>query len=211
MKEEYIKIRAILQQIFRHEQSLLRNEKLPEYHYLFDEYPPMNDENEIHYLMRDDHNLQSDFSESKTYFYLPPIDSQPKIIPILLMDCNLVASDSDISFIIILFQFLSKDKPAERIAFRFEGPHGFASDRSRHNYWHVQVTNEIASRHGVKNFKCRDWLPVRSPCIPIISKCPVSLLLCTLFSLYGLKMFEYIPAVENKYKDPLKDVFDNVR
>jgi|GEM_PF-4219015 len=213
MKEEYEKIREILKRIFLQERNLYRNKKLPEYNKLFKDFPPMEHENQISHLMQDLTNLKTDFCESPTYFYLPLIESQPKIIPILLMDCNLTASEKDVSFIIVLFQYIKKEKPPECIAFRFEGPHGFGADRSKHNYWHMQVTNEIVSRCGTQKIQCREWLPVRSPCIPIISDGPVSLLLCTLFSLYGKKMFEYITPVriESKYTDPLKIVFDSVR
>jgi hypothetical protein len=208
MKKEYLKIREILIRLFQHQRSLLRK-GLPEHDRLSSDFPPMDNESTIYYLMKDIDNCQSDFCRSGQYFYLPPMKKEPKIVPLLLLDCDFSNSQDDISFIIILNRFLNnKSNVSERIAFRFEGPEGLTAEKSRHKYWHMQVTNEIAGRNGYQKIICRNWLPDKMPCIPIISRGPVSLLLCVLFSFYGKQMYEYIDLdkIEKKYLEPLNEI-----
>jgi len=208
MSKEFIKIREIFLQLFRKQRSLLRTAQgLPEYDKLYKDYPPMDSEDDICKLMNEDKGLVTDFCHSDEYLYLPPMDKDPKIVPIILFDCDLSTSPNDISFSLILFRFNNGSAVADCIAFRFEGPEG-EPKRSRHHYWHMQVTNEILGRNGYQKIKCKDWLPVKMPCIPIVSECPVSLLLCVLFSFYGKKMYQYLPVgvVEPRHFEPLKGI-----
>lgn len=208
MENEFIKIREIFLALFRKQRSLLRSGKgLPHYDKLYKIYPPMNSEEDIRKLMNENKGLMTDFCHSDEYLYLPPMDKDPKIVPILMFDCDLSTSMNDISFSIILFRFNNESSVADCIAFRFEGPEG-DPNMSRHHYWHMQVTNEIVGRKGYQKIKCKDWLPVKMPCIPIVSQCPVSLLICLLFSVYGKKMYEYLPpgVVETRHYEPLKKI-----
>jgi hypothetical protein len=207
MEKDFQTIREILIRLFRHQRSRLTS-GLPEYDKLYYEYPPMDNESQIVFLMSDLTHCISDFYTYGKYLYLPPIKKDENIVPILLFDCDLSKSKDEISFTLILFRFLNETGIPEKIAFRFEGPEGIAGGLSKHNYWHMQVTNTIESRNGYQKTICRKWLPVKTPCTPIVCRCPVSLLLCLLFSFYGIQMFDFFESldIENQYLEPLKPI-----
>ena len=207
MEEDFQTIREILIRLFRHQRSQLNN-GLPEYDKLSYDFPPMDNESQIRNLMSDLTSCKSDFHKYGKYLYLPPIKKDANIVPILLFECNLSKSMDNISFTLILFRYLDDTGIPEKIAFRFEGPEGVAGGHSRHNYWHMQITNEIASRDGYQKTICRKWLPVKTPCTPIVCRCPVSLLLCILFSFYGKQMFDFMDSftIETKYLEPLAPI-----
>jgi hypothetical protein len=211
MMGDFRNIREILLDLFHRQRSLTNNQKLPEYDRMFQDFPPMDSDEKIRNLMDEKKGLITDFCNSNEFLYLPPLDQDPKVVPILLFDCDLTKTINDVTFVIVLFRFMDGSDTHESIAFRFEGPEGTNVDKSRHNYWHMQVTNKITGRKGYQKHICQKWLPDKMPCIPIISQGPVSLLLCMLYSFYGMRMFEYIRSdtmntLEKRHFESLKPI-----
>ena len=191
MKEEFKKLQEILLKLFDSQQHLVHTDKLPEdYYKLFDVFNPIQNQNQIINLMNVKEGTQTDFSNSDYFLYLPPLSQDPKTIPILSMDCDLDESPSNVSFYIVIFRYPDDGGSIPSyLGFRFEGPEGSGDAASRHDYWHVQIIKEFKGRHGQKFPKYHNWLPVKMPCIPIKAECPVSLLICLLFSFYGNQLF----------------------
>lgn len=211
--KDFLIIREILLDLFHRQRSLTNKNELPEYDRLFHDFPPMDSDGKIRNLIDEKNGLITDFCNSNEYLYLPPLDQDPKVVPIFLFDCDFSKTTNDVTFVIVLFRFIDGSDIRESIAFRFEGPEGTNVDLSRHNYWHMQVTNKITGRKGSQKHICQKWLPDKMPCIPIVSQCPVSLLLCMLFSFYGKKLtFEYIrpdtfDTFEERHLEQLKPIF----
>jgi hypothetical protein len=197
MKEEYDQIRHIILQLFYYQQSLLKDGKLSAHERLGDIVKPISSENQIIYAMADD--LKADFRKLDSILFLPPMEQDPQIIPALILDCDL-SRQTDISIKIILYRFIGDSALPECIGFRFDGPEGVKDKKSRHNYWHFQLVKKANFHKGRKTLKCRDWLPTKMPCIPILANGPASLFICLLYSIYGKKMFQYVYPVEINQK-----------
>jgi hypothetical protein len=210
MQEDFETIQNIFLSLLYHYRNQLKG-GLPAYQDMFPEFPPMHENQDLGNLMSDLTTFESHFDKSEKFFYLPRMDRDPHIVPILIFDCNLSKSVTDVSFIIILSRQIDDPKKPERIAFRFEGPEGTSENKSEHNYWHIQLTNEIDVKKGFQKITCLKWLPTKMPCIPVVGRCPVSLLLCLLFSFYGRQMFKYInkSKIKEEYYTDLKPIIES--
>ena len=131
-------------------------------------------------------------------FYLPPLDRREKFVPILTLKCNLGVSPPQTSMRIGMLRYAKKIGKAQGFGFRFE-----LGESEPHDYYHFQITskpfttgfrNRIIWMNVKNEFAnqlpgCPDWLPEICPCIPVPANCPVTLLLCVIFSFYGKKGF----------------------
>jgi len=191
------------------QQHLVHTHQLPDdYYRLFSVFNPIQNQDQIINLMNVKVGTHTNFLESTDFLYLPPLTQDPKTIPILSLKCDLGESPSNVTFYIVVFRYPDngKEQPCY-LGFRFEGPEGCDEDSSCHNYWHVQIVKEFKGRHSDKFPKYHDWLPIKMPCIPIRAECPVSLLVCLLFSFYGNRLFDEINIpLKSDYKRPLDGI-----
>jgi len=131
-------------------------------------------------------------------FYLPPLDEDREFIPILSLECKFASSPPSLSLRVGMTKYANDGKGPVSMGFRFEmGKHG-----SNHNYHHMQLT---AKPHDEPLLGCPE-LPEKYPCVPTPAKCPFSLILCMLLSLYGSRISRagIFPAeIGKKYKVPL--------
>jgi hypothetical protein len=131
-------------------------------------------------------------------FYLPPLDEDREFIPILSLDCKFGSSPPSLNLRVGMTKYANggNGQPVS-VGFRFEmGKHA-----SNHNYHHMQLT---AKPHDEPLLGCPE-LPETYPCVPTPAKCPFSLILCMLISLYGsgISRTEIFPAeLGRKYKVP---------
>jgi len=135
-------------------------------------------------------------------FYLPPLDEDREFIPILSLKCNLISSPPSLSLRVGMTKYTNdgKGQPVS-LGFRFEMGHPGQRRRpdSDHNYHHMQLT---ARPHGEPLFGCPE-LPETYPCVPTPAKCPITLFLCMLLSLYGTKISKtkiFTADIDRKYK-----------
>lgn len=202
-------MQQILLRLFDIQQHLLHTDKLPDdYYKLFDVFVPIQNQDQIINLMNAKGGTHTNFLEADYFLYLPPLNQDPKTIPILSLKCDLDESPANVTFYIVVFRYPDNGKEIPcYLGFRFEGPEGCDEEDSCHNYWHAQIIKEFKGRHGPKFPKYHDWLPVKMPCIPIKAECPVSLLVCLLFSFYGNQLFDAINIpLKSDYTRPLDGI-----
>jgi hypothetical protein len=137
-----------------------------------------------------DGSVKGDMQLSIENLLMPPLDLDKEFIPVLSLECDLKSSPSTMRICVGMFSFVQKHKPV-LFAIRFEAGHF----NSNHNFCHGQFTREFEyeSRKLTNTGKpikimfssLPDWMPKHIPCIMVPADNPVSLILCTLFSLYG--------------------------
>lgn len=127
--------------------------------------------------------------------YLPPLTDNKEFIPVIRKIKWKFKGKIDISLKIEMCRYIQTFSGGARshlrcIGFRFE----FHGASKSHDYMHVQITKQKSS----------DWLPTTVPCIPTIAEDCISLLFCTLVSLYGKNMYKRLFSGLNLPKKHLK-------
>lgn len=149
-----------------------------------------------------DEKIRSDFKKNTHRFelninnlYLPPLENNPKFVPILSMKCDL-KKDNEISLRVEMLQY-DENQKLIGFGYRFESPH----PEGNHNYWHIQVITE----NNDMKFGCPEWLPVNDPCIPVEIRSPIGLILFMLICFYGRSGVSFIDTmyIDKKYKEPV--------
>ena len=120
-------------------------------------------------------------SESRKALYLSPTSSQPHLIPVVSLECVIDNTKANIKIRIMLIQ--KRNDALVGIGFRFE------NGGDIHQYYHAQLIKELqGSTHGSNPvIEHLEWLPESEPAIPLKANDPVTLLLCSLISLYGFR------------------------
>lgn len=174
----------------------LNNKKVPTdteecYYNLMSLKFPMGDEKIKSDFKKNDDRCELKFDN----LYLPPLENNPKFVPILSMKCDL-KKDNEISLRVEMLQY-DENRKLIGFGYRFESPH----PEGNHNYWHIQV---ITENNDIK-FGCPAWLPVNDPCIPVGIKSPIGLILFMLICFYGRRGVEFIETmdIDKKYKEPV--------
>lgn len=122
---------------------------------------------------------------------LPPLKSDSKMVPILLLDVDFREPTSDKWIGIKMYRKLDSGDTVG-LYFRFESP----EEGPPHNYWHIQMGDSE---------KVPEWLPETEPCIPIFlpdeaANNPVSIAIYALTCLYSKSTFhgKIFPEAEGK-------------
>lgn len=126
-------------------------------------------------------------------FRLPPLKNKKGFVPYLQVKCDLSGSSCSLSLRVELYH-LEKNK-MKAIGIRFE------TGDIAHNFCHVQL-------FSLRSFSQK--IPDEDPCIPTAAACPISLLICLIISLYGLKTWNrYFTdiSLEKRHKDAMKQFF----
>lgn len=120
-------------------------------------------------------------STSRKALYLSPTINQPHLIPVVSLECIIDNTRADLKIRMMLIQ--KRNGALEGIGFRFE------NGDNVHAYYHAQLINELKGSKSGSNpvIQHLDWLPESEPAIPVKANDPVTLLLCSLISLYGFK------------------------
>ena len=208
MEEKFKIIKEILILLFKEQARLWRLYHKPiDTDALYKILPPILHEGQIISLLeRENGRFKSDFCDYGKFLYLPPLERDSKFIPILELKCDLDKSELEISFYVTLYRWFEEKAQFEQIGFRFEGPH----EGPVHNYWHVQLIHGIAGISTTQSLASSNSIPVKIPCIPVKARCPVSLLLCMLFSFYGDKILEDIfHKLRGRHNKPLIAILEN--
>ena len=87
--------------------------------------------------------------------------------------------------IYVLFSRLDDNEELQSFAMRFESPEsGRMESNGLHDFFHAQLCDHISQ--NVKNI-CPSWVPCSQPSFPLDAKDDVSLVLCMLISIYGVR------------------------
>lgn len=138
-------------------------------------------EKETEALFLDSKSANFNLSDKRKAIYLSPTSNQPRHVPVISLECNMNDAESKIKIRIMLIQ--KRNNVLKGVGFRFE------KGDDTHNFYHVQLIQELQGAKHVSNpiVEYSEWLPESEPAIPVKADDPVTLLLCSLISLYGLR------------------------
>lgn len=182
--------------------------------HIFTEWPPLARE-DIEVLFMDADTgaepVEVDFSESERgkVIYLPPFEKDPDCVPILSPYFNLKEPQSIAKLRVLLVRLDENRKPhgIYGIGFRMETPEKInqgvnssvnservdtANNEGAHDFHHAQLIRKFGQRKLDDRLQmdCPIWLPQSQPSFPLPAKCPVTLLLCLIVTLYGRRYYD---------------------
>lgn len=131
------------------------------------------------------------------HVYMPPL-WKSDIFSLLWIKCNLGKVPPELRLYLEVYGCVPNG--IRGVGFRFETPEANI-DQSIHDYWHVHLHFE-----GVH--EALDWAPDHIPCLPAVARCPVSLTLYLLRSLYDKDVLKQIVnklRIPGTYLTPLHD------
>ena len=146
------------------------------------------------------------FLEKNKILYLPPLRKDAddaEFVPIFSLYCNLGRNQSIAKFRVMLVTLDKNDKTKlNGIGFRMETPEGINYNANTkgnnstgiHNFHHAQLIQQFSPDQfgNILPTECPDWLPESQPSFPMPADCPVTLLLCTILTLYGWEYYKEI-------------------
>ena len=142
--------------------------------------------------------IEVDFSQSERgqVLYLPPLEKNPRCVPILSLYCKLNNQQGIAKFRVMLVRLDNEGKPYG-IGFRMETPHSqnqemdTPTNEGIHDFYHAQLIQRFRREevNSELQIDCPCWIPVTQPSFPLPAECPVTLLLCLIVTLYGRKYY----------------------
>jgi len=120
--------------------------------------------------------IHVDFSQQRKVLYLPPLDRDSRFVPVLSLEWHLDPTRDSITLRVMLVRTVKGHKKFHGIGFRLE------SGRGRHGFYHAQLVRSLGWGPAVE---CPSWLPERQPSFPLAARCPVTLMLALLLTMYG--------------------------
>ena len=115
------------------------------------------------------------------YLYLPPLDDDRDFIPLISARINFGCEIPNLSLRLGMFDM--KNGHPVFFGFRFETGH--FGKNCNHNFCHGQFLEEPFSETTIPSFS---GLPQHYPAVLMPARCPATLILCMLFSMYGTKI-----------------------
>jgi len=141
-------------------------------------WPPI-EERELEKLLKHPDQLDLEFEKHKV-LYLPPLKKGGVFVPAMSMNCVINDDVEDIKIRVMLVRRDGESNQLQGIGFRLESPEGEGEDR--HDFYHAQL---IAGFRKEKDIKSISWLPDSQPSFPILARCPITMILSLLITLYG--------------------------
>ena len=139
-------------------------------------------------------SIEVDFSQSERgqVLYLPPLERNPSCVPILSLYCKLNDQQGIAKFRVMLVSLDKKGNPYG-IGFRMETPESMNQEGDMpanggiHDFHHAQLIQRFKQEKVDSKLQidCPCWIPESQPSFPLPAKCPVTLLLCLIVTLYG--------------------------
>ena len=143
--------------------------------------------------------VEVDFSKSERgqVLYLPPLERNPRCVPILSLYCKLNNQQSIAKFRVMLVCLDNEGKPYG-IGFRMETPESLNQNLNTpvnegiHDFHHAQLIRKFGQKALDRKLQvdCPSWIPESQPSFPLPAKCPVMLLLCLILTLYGKRYYK---------------------
>ena len=144
---------------------------------------------------------------SDRVLYLPPLKKDPNFVPVLSLSCKLNETQSIARFRVMLI-CSDNDKKFRGIGFRLETPEGqnqeeeTPANEGTHDFHHAQLIRRLDQTILDKlPIDCPCWLPQSQPSFPMPAKCPVTMLLCLIVTLYGREGYkQFFKTYINDYR-----------
>jgi hypothetical protein len=148
-----------------------------------------------------DESVEVNFSKSQRgqVLYLPPLEKEPHFVPILSLYCKLNDKQSIAKFRVMLVRLddcFEENRKVYGIGFRMETPESMNQNATTtdnegiHDFHHAQLIQKFGqTRLNKLLIDCPGWIPESQPSFPLPAKCPVTLLLCLIVTLYGRKCY----------------------
>ena len=154
--------------------------------------------------------IEVDFLESERgkVIYLPPLEKDPDCVPILSLYFKLKETQSVAKLRVLLVCLDGNRKPhgIYGVGFRMETPEKInqnvnssvnsqslntVDNGGSHDFHHAQLIRKFGQRKldDKLQIDCPIWLPQSQPSFPLPAKCPVTLLLCLIVTLYGRRYY----------------------
>ena len=191
---------------------------------VFSEWPPIARE-DIEALFRlvktESEPVEMDFSESERgkVIYLPPLEKDPDCVPVLSLYFNLKETQSIAKLRVLLVRLDQNRKPhgIYGIGFRMETPEKInqgvnssvnnqpvdtVDNSGAHDFHHAQLIRKFGQKKldNKLQIDCPIWLPQSQPSFPLPAKCPVTLLLCLIVTLYGRRYYNQFLTDHNIFE-----------
>ena len=137
-----------------------------------------------------------------TFIALRPIAKSDLLLPYLS-----VAASADLSqfqLVLLVFTIDGSDSAGafdslRSIGFRFESPEA-SGEPGRHNYWHMQLTSNLASDSEFLKDTTLTWLPTSTPAIPLNAQNAATCVVNLAMALYGgLVAADLVDDLEKPY------------
>lgn len=148
-------------------------------------------------------NVKHEFNKSELgldfsnrVLYLPPMKEDANFVPVLSLSCKLNETQSIAKFRVMLVSLDKKGNPYG-IGFRMETPESMnqgvdmPAGGGIHDFHHAQLIQRFKQEQldSKLQIDCPGWIPESQPSFPLPAKCPVTLLLCLIVTLYGRKCY----------------------
>jgi len=118
--------------------------------------------------------------------YLPRLEKDSQFVPVLQVECIKNEEWADISLKVMMVCSVEGDETQiGGLGFRMEKGAG------RHSFYHAQLIQGFKYGPPVEY---PSWLPETQPSFPLTAKCPVTLVLCLLLTLYGTNCLKFFAA-----------------
>ena len=149
----------------------------------------------IEYLFKEP-ELVLNFSQWGKVLYLPPLEKDANFVPVLSLSCKLNETQS-IAKLRVILVCLDKNGKPYGIGFRMETPERINQNANTtdnegiHDFHHAQLIQKFGQTKldSELQIDCPCWIPESQPSFPLPAKCPVTLLLCLIVTLYGRKYY----------------------
>ena len=138
--------------------------------------------------------VEVDFSKSERgqVLYLPPLEKNPRCVPILSLYCKLNNQQNIAKFRVMLVCLDNEGNPYG-IGFRMETPESqnqnvdMSTNPGIHDFHHAQLIQKFGQTKldSKLQIDCPSWIPETQPSFPLPANCPVKLLICLVLALYG--------------------------
>jgi len=163
---------------------------------------------EIETWLTSDEKIDMDFASHNKFLYLPPLERKANFVPILQMQCTLKEDQMDVKLRVMFLRSIDDENRIGGLGFRLE------RGKDRHSFYHAQFIHDFAAIRDSRSIDIEslDWLPEGQPSFPLAAKCPITLMLCLLLSLYGkeycgtfvndhqiFKLQSYLNEIDNWY------------
>jgi hypothetical protein len=167
------------------------------YQRLISVWPPLTEQDIEREWQKSSGVFDLDLSKDRKVLYLRPVREEPLFVPVLTLAYHFGNNRTEAKLRVV---FVKGDTSGTRlycIGFRLELGTG------QHSYAHAQL---IETLHGASSEQASPCarspvdLPEEQPALPLPANCPVTLLLCLLWSLYGMGYCRSLSA-ENRVSD----------